>query len=81
MTDASYICLSAGELPPEPDWLHRQACPVIALGGEAAPNADVVADDERELRALVAAIERTPVAAMTLVQVLRVVDLPADRRF
>jgi enoyl-CoA hydratase len=74
MTEAPYICLPADELPPEPEWLHRQPCPVIAVGGEGAPSADVMVADEGELDVLVTAIERTPVAAMTLVQVLRAVE-------
>lgn len=76
-SDAPYLCLPIEELPDNAGWLFDQPRPVIALGepGErAAPNADIVLADERELTTLTANIERAPVAAMTLVQVLRCIE-------
>jgi enoyl-CoA hydratase len=68
-------CLPIDELPAEAGWLQRQPRPIIALGEGPAANADVIAADEREVQLLMAGIERSPVAAMTLVQVLRLVGL------
>jgi len=72
---APYLCIPVNELPAEIGWLMRQPCPVIALGEGAHPNADVILADEREFTLVAANIERTPIAAMTLVQVLRCVEL------
>jgi enoyl-CoA hydratase/carnithine racemase len=75
--DGPYLCLPVDELPAGEDWLLEQARPVIAVGEPGAPhahNADVVLTDDSELAALAANIERTPIAAMTLVQVLRCVE-------
>jgi enoyl-CoA hydratase/carnithine racemase len=75
--DTPYLCLPSKDLPGDADWLQRQPRPVIALGEPGEPpahNADVVLEDERELPALIANIERNPIAAMTLVQVLRCVE-------
>jgi len=69
-----YICFTTGELPDERGWLWRQSRPVVALGEGNPLNADVVVADSGELDTVAAAIERTPVAALTLVQVLRSVD-------
>lgn len=84
MSTARYLCLPLEELPTEAGWLQRQPCPVIALGeiaagdaagaGVEAVNADVVVAAEPEARQLIANVERAPVAAMTLAQVLRCVD-------
>ena len=57
-------------------WLSRQPCPVIGLSANGAAPAllaacDVVLDDLAELAPLAANIRRAPLAAMTLVQVLR----------
>ena len=74
MNPAPYYLLPIDEVPAEPGWLLRQCCPVIALGGAAparSANADLVVDDHSDAAIVVKNIERTPVAALTLVQVLR----------
>ncbi len=76
-TDRPYLCLPVDELPADPGWLLEQPRPIIAIGEAGAPharNADVLLADDGELPALAANIERTPIAAMTLVQVLRGVE-------
>jgi len=73
-SDTPYICLPSGDIPDAAGWLVEQPLPVIALGKGDTLNADVVLADERELPAVIASIERTPIAAMTLVQVLRVIE-------
>ena len=79
MNDTPCIFLPLEELPEDPGWLQRQHCPVIALGEGSPTNADVVIADRPELDPLLATIERTPIAAMTLVQVLRIVEqLPVE---
>ncbi len=79
MTETPCIVLPIDELPEDPGWLQRQPCPVIALGESSPPNADVVIAGRAELDPLMATIERTPIAAMTLVQVLRIVEqLPVE---
>jgi len=52
-------------------------CPVIGVGDEAhplAPFCDLVVADDQALAPLLANIERTPIAAATLVQVLRATE-------
>jgi len=71
MSRNPYLCVPVGELPGEEGWLLEQACPVIAIGEGSAANADVVVGSDSELATLKASIERAPIAAMTLVQVLR----------
>lgn len=79
MSPDSYLLVPLAELPPEEGWLARQSCPVIAVGEGEAANADVLVAASAEADPLVAAIERSPVAAMTLVQVLRTVaQLPVE---
>jgi enoyl-CoA hydratase/carnithine racemase len=59
-------------------WLRSRACPVIGAGDPANPLAaacDVVVPDDAEAQPLIDNIERTPIAAMTLVQVLRATEL------
>lgn len=58
-------------------WLARQPCPVIGLSDKGAIPAllaacDVVLDDIADLAPIVANIRKAPLAATTLVQVLRV---------
>lgn len=67
--------LDAQEIPDKPGWLQHQPMPVIALGaGAATYNADVVAHDAEDAELLQEKIERNPVAALVLVQVLRAVE-------
>jgi len=60
-------------------WLRSRACPVIGAGEPAgnpfASACDVVVADDADAQALIDNIERTPLAAMTLVQVLRATEL------
>jgi enoyl-CoA hydratase/carnithine racemase len=59
------------------EWLNRQACPVIGLAGDVAVHplacaCDVLARDAQDAAALIANIEAAPLAALVLVQLLRV---------
>ena len=67
-------------------WIRRRACPVIGLrvssGGDSpqgdsplATACDLVVADDAEAQMLIDNIERAPLAAMTLVQVLRATEL------
>jgi hypothetical protein len=61
-------------------WLRTRACPVIGLSTRAAGHplaaaCDVVVADDAEAQSLIDHILRMPLAAMTLVQVLRVTEL------
>ena len=58
-------------LPDDPAWLGRQSCPVIAYGEGATAVADVVVSDLAAAQAIEKRILAQPLAAMTLVQVLR----------
>jgi len=70
------------ELPP---WIRRRACPVIGLRGSfgdspqgdspLAAACDLVVADDAEAQMLIDNIERAPLAAMTLAQVLRATEL------
>jgi len=80
MTDSPFLLLPLREVPSQPNWLGGQSVPVIAVGKGETPNADVVLLDEQEVDSLLANIERAPLAAMTLVQVLRTVEtLPVEQ--
>lgn len=75
----SCIQLPLGELPRDEGWLARQPCPVIAVGEGRTQNADLVVATSREATDLAAHIEQFPLAAATLVQVLRCVEhLPVE---
>src|SRR5688572_28903264 len=57
-------------------WLQLRPCPVIAIANAASASPlldafDVVVDDLADAQTLIANIQHTPIAAMTLVQVLR----------
>lgn len=62
-------------------WLRAQACPVIGIGarpGGIAAACDTVLADPADAATLLANISRAPIAAMTLVQVLRATrEMPA----
>ncbi len=59
-------------IPVEPGWLAGQARVVIAYGEEGAvPNADVVVEDKSSAQKLASRVQASPLAALTLVQVLR----------
>lgn len=68
------IVLPVDKLSEEPGWLAGQPCPVIAWGEGSSDNADVVVPAERDLAPLWEAISARPVAALTLIQVLRSVE-------
>jgi enoyl-CoA hydratase len=85
LSGQSYLLVDLG--PPNPlrtsernalcEWLNRQACPVIGLAGEVAVHplacaCDVLASDGEEAAALIANIESAPLAALVLVQLLRI---------
>ncbi len=58
------------------EWLNRQACPVIGLAGDVAVHplacaCDALARDGADAAALLANIEAAPLAALVLVQLLR----------
>jgi enoyl-CoA hydratase len=59
------------------EWLNRQACPVIGLAGDVTTHplacaCDVLARDCADAAALIGNIEAAPLAALVLVQLLRV---------
>jgi enoyl-CoA hydratase len=60
-------------------WIRSRACPVLGAGEPTgnpfAAACDVVVADDAEAQALMDMIERTPLAAMTLVQVLRATEV------
>lgn len=74
------LILPFADVPEDPTWLQAQPCPVIVYGTDAVTdNADVIVAEEKAAAALVARIEAAPIAAMTLVQVLRSTErLPAE---
>lgn len=74
MSVDAYLWLPVEKLPGEAGWLHRQARPVIGVGEGESVNADVLVGNRDEAESLAARIERSPIAAMTLVQVLRCVE-------
>lgn len=53
-------------------WLKNLPCPVIGIGeGVLAPACDIILENENKLETLVQNIEKAPLAAMALVQLLR----------
>jgi len=82
------IVLKIEQLPEDPQWLGQQTCPVIAYHPDAPEfevannvvNADVVVTGHDVALALEKRINTWPIAAMTLVQVLRSTHLlPASQ--
>jgi enoyl-CoA hydratase len=73
---ASLPALQSRQLQP---WVRRRACPVIGAGDATdnplAAACDLVVADDAEAQMLIDNIERAPLAAMTLVQVLRATEL------
>lgn len=65
--------IPSDKLPLDEGWLTAQKNIVIAVGKRVA-NADVVVSDQSELPSLLASIKARPLAALTLVQVLRAVE-------
>lgn len=65
--------LPAEQLLGNRDWLDKQPFPVISFGGET-PNADVVVSSYEQAIKLVERINTNPIAALTLIQVLRLSD-------
>lgn len=76
--------LSATAVKQVGDWLRRLPCPVIGVFGARRVDAlrkacDVVLDEADDAVPLVAAVERSPMAAAVLVQVLRAIEsLPVE---
>lgn len=68
------IVLPLAEVPDDIGWLMGQPCPVLAWGEGASDNADVVVPGEQDLSPLLAALAAQPIAALTLMQVLRSVE-------
>lgn len=66
------IIASVKELPADPEWLATRPCPVIAWGeGGVSASADVIVADPAAAEALEKRVAKWPIAATTLVQVLR----------
>ncbi|NIB37989.1 enoyl-CoA hydratase/isomerase family protein [Pseudomaricurvus alkylphenolicus] len=62
-------------LPEDRGWLPIQPHPVIAYGeGPISPNADVVVDSQQQAEGLAQRVQQFPLAALTLVQVLRATE-------
>jgi enoyl-CoA hydratase len=75
MSDTYCLFLACEDIPDEAGWLQCQPVPVVAIGeGSSADNADVVIADARDIDLLRDRIESAPIAALTLVQVLRAVE-------
>jgi enoyl-CoA hydratase len=69
----------ASERAPLARWLQRQACPVIGIAREGAAHplafaCDAVAADRADAGELIRNIEAAPLAAMVLVQLLRITE-------
>lgn len=62
-------------LPDDPLWLGAQPGPVIGYGGGETRGADVIVPDRAAAEALQERIQRWPITALTLVQVLRSTEL------
>ncbi|GAB3113760.1 enoyl-CoA hydratase/isomerase family protein [Aestuariicella hydrocarbonica] len=70
------IIMDYTEIPEDASWLRQQPYPVIAYGKQAiTANADVIVPDLAAAQKLEKNIQSAPVAAMTLVQVLRSTEL------
>ena len=74
-----HAALTAGDRRALGAWLTRQACPVLAVAEQGIAHAmacgcDVVVQDQAELGALVENIGRAPLAALVLVQLLRLTE-------
>ena len=69
------MLIPLADLPSDPQWLGRQSCPVIAYGEGESLSADVIVADLAAANMLEQRIESWPIAAMTLVQVLRSTEL------
>lgn len=59
------------ELPDDLSWLSAQPRPVIGYGADVSQGVDVMVADRASAETLAVRIERWPIAALTLVQVLR----------
>jgi len=73
MLDHSCLIMPSEALGMSRDWLQQQPFPVVAYGN-ASMFADVVVATQREAEAIAAIVEQYPIAALTLVQVLRVTE-------
>jgi len=80
------VILRIDELPRNREWLNEQSCPIIAYGVEAESIAndrvdvcaDVVVPDLEAAKKLEQRIQAKPLAALTLVQVLRASEKLSD---
>jgi len=70
--------VSIEQLPADANWLHVQPLPIIAYGKGQSSNADVIVESREAAEVLAQRIERTPIAALTLVQVLRAAEQLPD---
>jgi len=68
------LLLAIEDVPEQRHWLQAQAVPVIAVGSGEVENADTCVPDESSAAALLSSIDKSPVAAQVLVQVLRTVE-------
>lgn len=73
MVEGTCKVLPADHLLGNRDWLDKQPVPVISFGGHT-PNADVVVGSHEQAIKLAERINTHPIAALTLVQVLRLSD-------
>jgi enoyl-CoA hydratase len=74
MNDVNCLFIDLEDLSDEVGWLQRQPVPVVAIGEGSTENADIVTANYRDISQLRDRIERNPHAAMSLMQVLRVVE-------
>lgn len=75
--DRSCLIMPSNALGKSRDWLLHQCCPVIAYGG-ATQFADVVVATRQAADILASRIDQSPIAALTLVQVLRLTESLSD---
>jgi len=72
----SVIIAKAADLPNDPAWLGQQSCPVFGYGEPGSTDsADVIVPDLNAALVLEQRVQAHPVAAMTLLQVLRSTEL------
>ena len=70
LSGTPYVLVEGGGKVPTPP-VHPPSCPVIAIGPSDADVVDVQVDSLADAEPVIAAIERNPIASMTLVRLLR----------